>query len=235
MNNSMHCSAGMRNCRSPKIESNTSACLQLIRNCLDKPEGYWNNILWINETKVKSFNFGEKKTFYFIINLKHGGVLVLASFDAPRPGQIVITDAKMNSELYQLTLKKNIRTSVCVLNLKRKWVMQQNNPQHTRQFTKEWWKKKRKADAVLEWPIQSPHSNTAKKLWNDLKRAVHMRKPFNIPESRLQTTTCRYCSARGSHKTVKTVHILSPSEICNIGLFFSIKWPRVIFSFHLFN
>ncbi len=63
----------------------------------------------------------------------------------------------MNSALYQKILKENIRPSVCDLKLKRTWVMQYNNPNHTSKSTSEWLKKN--TIKVLEWPSQSPDLN----------------------------------------------------------------------------
>uniref|UniRef100_A0AAR2JEE5 Amino acid transporter transmembrane domain-containing protein n=1 Tax=Pygocentrus nattereri TaxID=42514 RepID=A0AAR2JEE5_PYGNA len=67
--------------------------------------------------------------------------MVWACFAASGTGWLAIIDGTMNSELYQRILKENVRTSVHELNLKRRWVMQQdNNPKHTSRSTKEWLK-----------------------------------------------------------------------------------------------
>ncbi|MCJ8745442.1 hypothetical protein PDJAM_G00130260, partial [Pangasius djambal] len=89
--------------------------------------------------------------------------------------------AAWNSALYQRIIKENVRTSVHELNLKRKWVMQQdNNPKHTSCSSKEWIKKNEVN--VLEWPSQRPELNSIEMLWKDPKQAVHVWKPTNIPE-----------------------------------------------------
>lgn len=55
---------------------------------------------------------------------------------------------------------------------------------------------KNKAD-VLEWPNQSIELNLIENLWNDLKVAVHQRKPINLPSLErgvgedLQIQTCQ--------------------------------------------
>ena len=87
----------------------------------------------------------------------------------------------MNSALYQRILQENVRPSVRELKLKRSWVMQQDNdPKHTSKSTSEWLKNKK--FKVLEWPSQSPDLNPIEMLWQDLKQAVHARKPTNVTE-----------------------------------------------------
>ncbi len=71
----------------------------------------------------------------------------------------------MNSELYQQILKENVRTSVRELNLKRRWILQQDNDaKHTSCSTKEWLKKNKVN--VLEWPSQSSDLNATERTWS---------------------------------------------------------------------
>ncbi|KAK3568277.1 hypothetical protein QTP86_002767 [Hemibagrus guttatus] len=97
------------------------------------------------------------------------------------PGRLAVINGTMNSAVYQKILKENVRPSVCDLNLKRTWVLQQDNvPKHTSKSTSEWLKKNKMK--TLEWPSQSPDLNPIEMLWHDLKKVVHARKPSNVAE-----------------------------------------------------
>ncbi|KAK3511395.1 hypothetical protein QTP70_007230 [Hemibagrus guttatus] len=97
------------------------------------------------------------------------------------PGRLAVINGTMNSAVYQIILKENVRPSVCDLKLKRTWVLQQDNdPKHTSKSTSEWLKKNKMK--TLEWPSQSPDLNPIEMLWHDLKKVVHARKPSNVAE-----------------------------------------------------
>ncbi|KAF7654180.1 hypothetical protein LDENG_00073090, partial [Lucifuga dentata] len=77
---------------------------------VNKPEGYWKNVLWTDETKIELFGLNEKcyvwrkaDTIFLHQNLipsvKHGGgkIMIWACFAASGPGWLAIIDGTMNS------------------------------------------------------------------------------------------------------------------------------------------
>lgn len=85
-----------------------------------------------------------------------------ARFAASGPGRHAIIGGTMNSTLYQRILKKGHLTE-SEPNLKKKWVIQQDDdPKHTSRSTKEWIKKNEVR--VLEWPNQRPDLNSVEML-----------------------------------------------------------------------
>ncbi len=105
-------------------------------------------------------------------SVKHGGcsVMVWGCFAASGPGSLAIIHVTMNSALYQKIPKENVQPSDW--DLKRTWVMQQDNdPKHTSKSTSECLKKNK--IKVLEWPSQSQDSNQIEMLWHDLKQSFH--------------------------------------------------------------
>ncbi|XP_075444851.1 uncharacterized protein LOC142488342 isoform X3 [Ascaphus truei] len=175
-------------------KKNIAARLKFAKEHIDDPQDFWNNVLWTDESKVELFGLNEKRSAWrkpntvfeqknLIPTVKHGdgSVMVWGCFAASGPGRLAIIDTTMNSALYQKILEENVGPSVCELKLNQKWVMQQeNDPKHTSRSTKEWLLKNK--FCVLEWPSQSPDLNPIEMLWQDLKRAVHARKPSNVTE-----------------------------------------------------
>ena len=85
---------------------NIAARLKFAKEHLDVPQRYWQNILWIDETKVVLF--GRNKT------VKYGGgsIMVWGCLAASGLGQLAIIDLKMYSLVYQDILQENVRLSV---------------------------------------------------------------------------------------------------------------------------
>ncbi|KAK3558102.1 hypothetical protein QTP86_009893 [Hemibagrus guttatus] len=170
------------------------ARLSFPRKHLDDPQDFWENTLWTDETKMELFGRSvvhyvwhksnttfQKKNIIPTVKYGGGSVMVWGCFAALGPGRLAVINGTMNSAVYQKILKENVRPSVCDLELKRTWVLQQDNdPKHNSKSTSEWLKKNKMK--TLEWPSQSPDLNLIEMLWHDLKKVVHARKPSNVAE-----------------------------------------------------
>ncbi|KAK3550030.1 hypothetical protein QTP86_018655, partial [Hemibagrus guttatus] len=175
-------------------KKNIKARLSFARKHLDDPQDFWENTLWTDETKIELFGRSvshyvwrksntafQKKNIIPTVKYGGGSVMVWGCFAASGPGRLAVITGTMNSAVYQKILKENVRPSVCVLELKRTWVLQQDNdPKHTSKSTSECLKKNKMK--TLEWSSQSPDLNPIEMLWHDLKKVVHARKPSNVAE-----------------------------------------------------
>ncbi|KAK3552084.1 hypothetical protein QTP70_033659 [Hemibagrus guttatus] len=175
-------------------KKNIKARLSFARKHLDDPQDFWENTLWTDETKMELFGRSvshyvwrksntafQKKNITPTVKYGGGSVMVWGCSAASGPGRLAVINGTMNSAVYQKILKENVRPSVCDLELKRTWVLQQDNdPKHTSKSTSEWLKENKMK--TLEWLSQSPDLNPIEMLWHDLKKVVHARKPSNVAE-----------------------------------------------------
>lgn len=168
--------------------------LNYAKSHLDKPEAFWNNILWTDETKIELFGHNQKRYAWrkkntafeeknLLPTVKFGGgsIMLWGCVASTGTGNLVKVEGRMDSVQYQQILEKNVKESVKKLKLRRGWLFQQDNdPKHCSKSTKEYMQRHRLQ--VLEWPSQSPDLNIIENVWNDLKRAVHARNPSNLTQ-----------------------------------------------------
>ncbi|MBN3292713.1 TCB1 transposase, partial [Polypterus senegalus] len=100
--------------RKPLLSNkNIAECLNFVKEHLDTPQQYWENVLWSDETKIELFgrnkqNFiwRKKGTAYqhqnIIPTVKYveGNIRIWACFAASGPGHLAIIEWKMNSQVY---------------------------------------------------------------------------------------------------------------------------------------
>ncbi|KAI4904828.1 hypothetical protein NFI96_006812 [Prochilodus magdalenae] len=176
---------------------NKKSRLQYAKSHVDKPQRFWDSVLWSDETKLELFGTMDQRYVWRRKNqayeqkntlptVKHGGgsIMLWGCFASNGTGKLQRVQGTMNSLQYQEILGENVMESVTNLRLGRRWTFQQDNdPKHTSKSTRAWLNMK--GWNILEWPSQSPDLNPIENLWWDLKKAVAVRKPKNELEDRL--------------------------------------------------
>ena len=107
--------------------------------CNDKPQGFWENVLWTDEKKLELFGKSRqryvhrrKKEKNTVPTVEHGGASVMfwGCFAASGTGCLESVQGPMKSQDYQGILELGLS--------RRSWVLQQDNdPKHTAKNTQE--------------------------------------------------------------------------------------------------
>ncbi len=135
-----------------------------------KGEGYWDSILWSDETKINVFGTDGFKTVWcrkgeeskekcMVPTVKHGGgsVLMWGCMSAAGVGELHFIDGIMNSQMYCSILKEKMLPSLRALGRRRALFQHDNDPKHTSKATVGFLKKNRVK--VIQWPSMSPDLN----------------------------------------------------------------------------
>lgn len=160
----------------------------------NKPESYWNKVIWSDESKFELFSSKRKVTVWrkkgtaldpknLKPTVKHGGgsVMVWGCMATSGVGKLVFIDGKMDQCVYKNILEQNLLGSARQLNIESDFVFQQDNdPKHTAKSVKKWLSEN--VNNILEWPAQSPDLNPIEHLWEHLDRKIHENRISNINE-----------------------------------------------------
>lgn len=167
---------------------------------LIKPQTSWDNILWIDETKVEMFLSlcivlclakikNNVSPWIPHISVRHGGagVMIWAGFATIGPGILAVMETETDGLNFVPEYSWDVRPTVQQLKLGQNWIKQQNNdPKHSSNLTSEWITKKKKnqGDGMAKSKSRPQYHQYIEILWpcQALKRAVQELLPSKINE-----------------------------------------------------
>lgn len=175
-------------------EGNRQKRLAFAKEYVNKPIGFWNSVIFSDESKFNLFGSDGKKyvwrksgTELLAKNLrptvKHGGGnrMVWGCMAASGVGNLVFIEGRMKATDYIDILRDNLKESAVKLGLSGSFVFQQDNdPKHTAGSTREWLLYN--APRRLMTPPQSPDMNVIENLWSFVDVRVRKHKISNAKD-----------------------------------------------------
>ncbi|KAI5624964.1 hypothetical protein C0J50_15440, partial [Silurus asotus] len=204
---------------------------QYVKSHVDKPQKFWDSVLWTDETKLELFGpmdqryvwrrknkaYEEKNT---LPTVKHGGgsIMIWGCFASAGTGKLQRVQGTMNSLQYQEILDDNVMQSVTNLRLGRRWTFQQDNdPKHTSKSTRAWLQIK--GWNILKWPSQSPDLNPIENLWWDFKGWKILKWPSQSPD--LNPIENLWWDFK------KAVAVRKPKNVTDLEAFAHDEWAKI--------
>lgn len=178
--------------RKPHVsKANVRKRLAFARRNEQKPNSWWRNILWSDESKYNRFASDGKvyvrrppnqefNPKYTLKTVKYGGgsVTVWGCFSWYGIGPIHRINGIMNAEMYKDILA-NVMLPYAEEEMPLKWKFQQDNdPKHTARIIRQFFQDHN--IEVLEWPPQSPDASPIENLWEIVDKRIDRSKATSL-------------------------------------------------------
>lgn len=177
-------------------KENRAKRLIYAKTYLEKPIGYWNDVLWSDESKFNLFGSDGKVMVWrttkeemdpkcTVPTVKHGGgsVMCWGCMSTAGVGRLVFIDGNMTGEMYRRILESNLMDSVKMLRLTNEWTFQHDNDPKHRSAIVTTWLDGNKINRI-KWPSFSPDLNPIEHLWDEVERRMKKESPRNVRELR---------------------------------------------------
>ena len=150
---------------------------------LEKPLGYWNEVLWSDETKFNLFGSDgkimvlrttkeEMEPKCTVPTVKHcgGSVMCWGCMSSAGVGKLAFIDGNMTGEIYRR-----------ILSVGNGWVFQHDNDPKHRAAVVTTWLNGNNIERI-NWPSFSPELNPIEHLWDEVERRMKKTNPRNVTE-----------------------------------------------------
>ena len=161
---------------------------------LEKPLGYWNEVLWSDETKFNLFGSDGKVMVWrttkeemepkcTVPTVKRGGgsVMCWGCMLSAGVGKLAFIDGNMTREMHRRILENNLLDSVRMLSLGNGWIFQHDNDPKHRAAVVTTWLNGNNTERI-NWPSFSPDLNPIEHLWDEVEHRMKKTNPRNVTE-----------------------------------------------------